>query len=45
MDCAGSIQSKDANIEGLFNLGFLEGKLEDWQEAQEEIKTSYTVAD
>lgn len=45
LDCAGSIQSKDANIEGLFNLGFLEGKLEDWQEAQEEIKTSYTVAD
>ena len=45
LDCADSIQSKDANIEGLFNLGFLEGKLEDWQEAQEEIKTSYTVAD
>ena len=45
LDCAGSIQSKDANIEGLFNLGLLGGNLEDWQEVKEEIQTSYTVAD
>lgn len=45
LDCAGSIQSKDANIEGLFNLGFLEGNLKDWKEARENIQASYTVVD
>lgn len=45
LDCTGSIQSKDANLEGLFDLGFLEGNLKDWQEAKEIIQASYTVAD
>lgn len=45
LDCVGNIRSKDASIEGLFDLGLLEGNLKDWQEAKEETQTSYTVAD
>lgn len=45
LDCVGSIILDDANIEGLFDLGLLEGNLKDWQEAKEIIQTSYTVAD
>lgn len=45
LDCIGSIMLDDVNIEGLFNLGFLDGDLKDWQEAKEIIQTSYTVAD
>lgn len=45
LDCVGSIILDNANIEGLFNLGFLDGDLKDWQEAKEIIQASYTVAD
>lgn len=45
LDCVGSMILDDANIEGLYNLGFLDGDLKDWQEAKENIQASYTVAD
>lgn len=41
IDCAGDIPSDDANIEGLFDLGLLEGELKDWKEAEEQLQTSY----
>ena len=44
IDCAGDISSDDASVEGLFNLGLLEGELKDWKEAMEQVNTSYTLA-
>lgn len=41
IDYYGDIQSDDANIEGLFDLGLLEGELKDWKEAEEQLQTSY----
>ena len=40
-----NISSNDANIKGLFELGFLEGELKDWKEAKEQVNTSYTLAE
>lgn len=44
LDYAGDISADDANIEGLFDLGLLDGKLKDWKEAEEQVQTSYTLA-
>ena len=44
LDYAGNISADDANIEGLFDLGLLDGKLKDWKEAEEQVQTSYTLA-
>jgi hypothetical protein len=44
IDYYGDISADDANIEGLFDLGLLEGELKDWKEAEEQVKTSYTLA-
>lgn len=41
IDYYGDIPSDDANIEGLFDLGLLEGELKDWKEAEEQLQTSY----
>lgn len=43
-DCIGDISADDANIEGLFDLGLLEGELKDWKEAEEQVQTNYTLA-
>ena len=40
-----NLLSNDANIKGLFELGFLEGELKDWKEAKEQVKTSYISAE
>ena len=40
-----NISSNDANIKGLFELGFLEGELKDWKEAKEQVNPSYTLAE
>ena len=45
IDYYGDIPSDDANIKGLFDLGLLEGELKDWKEAEEQVKTSYTLAE
>lgn len=39
-----NLLSNDANIKGLFELGFLEGELKDWKEAKEQVNTSYTLS-
>ena len=44
LDYIGSISADDANIKGLFDLGLLGGKLKDWKEAEEQVKTSFTLA-
>lgn len=44
IDYYGDIPADDANIKGLFDLGLLEGELKDWKEAEEQVKTSYTLA-
>lgn len=44
LDYIGSISADDANIKGLFDLGLLGGKLKDWKEAIEQVKTSYVLA-
>lgn len=44
LDYIGNISADDANIEGLFDLGLLDGKLKDWKEAEEQVQTSYTLA-
>lgn len=44
IDYTGDISADDANIEGLFDLGLLDGELKDWKEAEEQVKTSYTLA-
>lgn len=44
LDYIGSISADDANIKGLFDLGLLDGKLKDWKDAEEQVKTSYTLA-
>ena len=44
IDCTGDISADDANIKGLFDLGLLEGELKDWKEAEEQVQTSYTLA-
>lgn len=43
-DYGGDILADDANIEGLSDLGLLDGKLKDWKEAEEQVNTSYTLA-
>ena len=45
IDYYGDIPSDDANIKGLFDLGLLEGELKDWKEAEEQLQTSYTLAE
>ena len=45
LDYTGDILEDDGNIEGLFNLGFLEGNLKDWKEAEEQVRISYTLAE
>ena len=45
IDYYGDIPSDDANIKGLFDLGLLEGELKDWKEAEEQVQTSYTLAE
>lgn len=44
LDYIGGILPDDANVEGLFDLGLLDGELKDWKEAEEQVKTSYTLA-
>ena len=44
LDYIGNISADDANIEGLFDLGLLDGKSKDWKEAEEQVQTSYTLA-
>lgn len=44
LDYYGDIPVDDANIKGLFDLGLLEGELKDWKEAEEQVQTSYTLA-
>lgn len=44
IDYAGDISADDASIEGLFDLGLLDGKLKDWKEAGEQVQTSYVLA-
>lgn len=43
-DYAGDISADDANLEGLFDLGLLDGALKDWKKAEEQVKTSYIPA-
>lgn len=45
IDYYGDIPSDNANIEGLFDLGLLEGELKDWKEAEEQVQTSYIPAE
>lgn len=45
LDQFGNIQPEQADLEGLFELGFLEGDLKDWKEARENIQTSYQAID
>ena len=45
IDYYGDIPSDDANIKGLFDLGLLEGALKDWKEAEEQVRTSYILAE
>lgn len=45
IDSAGSVMLDDTSIEGLFNLGLLEGELKDWKEAEEQIQVSYIPAE
>lgn len=45
IDYYGDIPSDNANIEGLFDLGLLEGELKDWKEAEEQLQTSYIPAE
>ena len=45
IDYYGDIPSDDANIKGLFDLGLLEGELKDWKEAEEQVRTSYILAE
>ena len=40
-----NLLSNDANIKGLFELGFLAGELKDWKEAKEQVNTSYSLAE
>lgn len=45
IDSAGSVILDDTSIEGLFDLGLLEGELKDWKEAEERVQVSYIPAE
>lgn len=44
LDCISDILTDDATVEGLFDMGLLDGELKDWKEAREQVKVSYTLA-
>lgn len=41
LDCLGNLLPDDANLEGVFGLGLLEGCFEDWKKATKKVTTSY----
>lgn len=45
IDCMNNILQDDASLSGIFELGLLEGDLNDWKKATKKITTSYISAE